>query len=307
MNLTGMILGRLLGTVPVLLGVVMVVFFTIRMAPGDPAEMMVGFYGDEAKVEEVRAQMGLDRPLLEQFGLFLWNGVRGDLGVSLRSNQPVIAELGRAFVPTLQLATASMLLAILLGVPIGIASALRPGTIVDHVAMGLAVVGIAVPVFWTGMLLMLVVGYYLNWLPPAGYGGWRYLILPAVALSGNALAFTARLVRTELLDAMGQDYIRTAKAKGLSENKVTYKHAFRNAIVVIVATIGGLLPGLISGAGTVEFVMRWPGITPLFISSIFAQDVYVVMALLTVLTLFLMLGNLLSDLALAMVDPRIRY
>src|SRR5690606_7375229 len=151
----------------------------------------------------------------------------------------------------------------------------------------------------------------------SGYGSmtaWQqfldrvwHLIAPLLVVALSSLATTSRIMRGEMLEVMGQDYIRTAKAKGLSENKVTYKHAFRNAIVVIVATIGGLLPGLISGAGTVEFVMRWPGITPLFISSIFAQDVYVVMALLTVLTLFLMLGNLLSDLGLALVDPRIRY
>ena len=306
MSLGSMILGRLLGTVPVLLGVVTVVFFTIRMAPGDPAEMMVGFYGDEAKVAEVRAQMGLDRPMLEQFWRFLSGAVRGDLGLSLRSNQPVAAELARAFVPTLQLASASMLIAILVGVPLGVASALRPGSIVDHVAMGFAVVGIAVPVFWTGMLLMLVVGYYLNLLPPAGYGNWRYLVLPAVALSGNALAFTARLVRTELLDALGQDYIRTAKAKGIREVVLVTKHALRNAALPAVTAIGIRFGELLGGAVLVETVFAWPGLGSLLSNAIVARDYTLIQGSALLIALGFVLINLMVDLLYTVINPTLQ-
>lgn len=306
MSLGSMILGRLLGTVPVLLGVVTVVFFTIRMAPGDPAEMMVGFYGDEAKVAEVRAQMGLDRPMLEQFWRFLSGAVRGDLGLSLRSNQPVAAELARAFVPTLQLASASMLIAILVGVPLGVASALRPGSIVDHVAMGFAVVGIAVPVFWTGMLLMLVVGYYLNLLPPAGYGNWRYLVLPAVALSGNALAFTARLVRTELLDALGQDYIRTAKAKGIREVVLVTKHALRNAALPAVTAIGIRFGELLGGAVLVETVFAWPGLGSLLYNAIVARDYTLIQGSALLIALGFVLINLMVDLLYTVINPTLQ-
>ncbi len=319
---------RLLNLIPTFLLATFLAWFVIEIAPGDFASQFAFDQVDPGKAERIREVMGLNQPWPVRYLYWLRNLVTNfDLGTSMVSKGDVTTLIVPRMVNSFWLLLPATALTFIIAIPIGVYSAIRKYSIGDRILTVFSLIGLAIPNFFIALLVLAFAvwfyqtnGWFLiptGGMTSSGYGGmtaWQqfldrvwHLIAPLLVVALSSLATTSRIMRGEMLEVMSQDYIRTAKAKGLSENKVTYKHAFRNAIVVIVATIGGLLPGLISGAGTVEFVMRWPGITPLFISSIFAQDVYVVMALLTVLTLFLMLGNLLSDLALAMIDPRIRY
>ncbi len=319
---------RLLNLIPTFLLATFLAWFVIEIAPGDFATQFAFDQVDPGKAERIREVMGLNQPWPVRYLYWLRNLVTNfDLGTSMVSKGDVTTLIVPRMVNSFWLLLPATVLTFIIAIPIGVYSAIRKYSIGDRILTVFSLIGLAIPNFFIALLVLaFAVWFYQSngWfliptggMTSSGYGSmtaWQqfldrawHLIAPLLVVALSSLATTSRIMRGEMLEVMGQDYIRTAKAKGLAENKVTYKHAFRNAIVVIVATIGGLLPGLISGAGTVEFVMRWPGITPLFISSIFAQDVYVVMALLTVLTLFLMLGNLLSDLALAMIDPRIRY
>jgi len=319
---------RIINLIPTFLLATFLAWFVIEIAPGDFATQFSFDQVDLTKAERIREVLGLNQPWPIRYLYWLRNLVFDlDLGTSMVSKGDVTDLIVPRMINSLWLLLPATVLTFLIAVPIGVYSAIRKYSIGDRILTVFSLIGLAIPNFF---LALLVLGFAVFWYQSNGWfliptggmtssnfsqlGSWQqfldfswHLIAPLLVVTLSSLAFTSRIMRGEMLEVLGQDYIRTAKAKGLSENKVTYKHAFRNAIVVIVATIGGILPGLISGAGTVEFVLRWPGITPLFISSIFAQDVYVIMALLTVLTLFLMLGNLLSDLALAMVDPRIRY
>lgn len=319
---------RIINLIPTFLLATFLAWFVIEIAPGDFATQFSFDQVDLTKAERIREVLGLNQPWPIRYLYWLRNLVFDlDLGTSMVSKGDVTDLIVPRMINSLWLLLSATVLTFLIAVPIGVYSAIRKYSIGDRILTVFSLIGLAIPNFF---LALLVLGFAVFWYQSNGWfliptggmtssnfsqlGSWQqfldfswHLIAPLLVVTLSSLAFTSRIMRGEMLEVLGQDYIRTAKAKGLSENKVTYKHAFRNAIVVIVATIGGILPGLISGAGTVEFVLRWPGITPLFISSIFAQDVYVIMALLTVLTLFLMLGNLLSDLALAMVDPRIRY
>ena len=250
-----------------------------------------------------------------------------DFGTSMLSKGDVSTLIAPRILNSLVLLLPATILTFVIAIPIGVYSALHKYSPADRALTVFSLLGLAVPNFF---LALIGVALAVQWFQSTGWfllptGGMTslhfddlgplaraadvawHLILPVAVTALSGLAFTSRIMRGEMLEVLAQDYIRTARAKGLAERVVTYKHAFRNAILVIVATIGGVLPGLIGGAGTVEFVLRWPGITPLFINATFAQDVYVVMALLTIVTVFLMIGNLLSDLALAFIDPRIRY
>jgi len=322
------IVRRVLNLIPTFLLATFLAWFVIEIAPGDFASQFAFDQVDPNKAQRIREVLGLNQPWPIRYLYWLRNLVTNfDLGTSMVSKGDVTTLIYPRMVNSFWLLLPATVLTFLIAIPIGVYSAVRKYSIGDRVLTVFSLIGLAVPNFFLALLVLAFAVYFYQsngWflIPTGGMTssnhsqlslwqqlldrGW-HLIAPLLVVTLSSLATTSRIMRGEMLEVMGQDYIRTAKAKGLSENVVTYKHAFRNAVVVIIATIGGLLPGLISGAGTVEFVMRWPGITPLFISSIFAQDVYVVMALLTVLTLFLMIGNLLSDLALALVDPRIRY
>jgi len=322
------IVRRIVNLIPTFLLATFLAWFIIDLAPGDFATQFAFDQVDPGKAARIRQVMALDQPWPVRYGYWLRNVVVDlDFGTSMVSKSDVTKLIVPRMLNSMWLLLPATLLTFAIAIPIGVFSALRKYSIGDRILTVFSLVGLAVPNFFLGLL---VLGAAVLWFQKTGYFlvptggmtssnysqlstwakaldfGW-HLIAPLLVVTLSGLAFTSRIMRGEMLEVLGQDYVRTARAKGLSERTVTYKHAFRNAIVVIVATIGGVLPGLISGAGTVEFVLRWPGITPLYISSIFAQDVYVIMALLTVLTVFLMLGNLLSDLALALIDPRIRY
>lgn len=298
---------RLLIAIPAILGVVVVVFAMVRLAPGDPALLLAGEFADEATIERVRVRFGLDRPVHEQFGLFVANLATGDLGRSTRTNRPVVEDLATFFPNTLELAVAAILIAALIGISAGVLSAVYRNTWIDGVTTFLALVGVSMPVFWFGLLAILFFSVRLEWFPVSGRGSLMHLVLPAITLGVSSTAIIARMTRSAMLEVLSQDYVRTARAKGVLKRGVIGKHALRNALVPVV-TIGGLEFGrLLGGAVLTETVFTWPGIGRLLVDSILARDYPVVQgAVLLIATAFIIV-NLLVDMIYGLIDPRIRY
>jgi peptide/nickel transport system permease protein len=318
---------RILNLIPTLLLATFLAWWIIDLAPGDYASQFALDIRDPNKEARLREQMGLDQPWFIRYFYWLGNAVQGDLGQSLRSKNDVTPLIKPLMVNSLILALPATILAYLIAVPLGIYSALNKYSVGDRILTVISLLGVAIPLFFMALIVvaLLVQFFQTNkWflLPVGGMTSDNYstlspvgklldiawhLVAPLFVVTLASLAGISRFMRGEMLEVIGQDYIRTARAKGLAPRIVTYKHAFRNAIIVIVATIGGILPGLVSGAGTIEYVFRWPGLTPFFIAATGGQDVYVTMAILTILTLLLVVGNLISDIALSFIDPRIRY
>ncbi|GAA5338087.1 ABC transporter permease [Thermus scotoductus] len=300
-------LRRLLIAIPTLFGVVLLVFLMVRLAPGDPAVLLAGEFATPETLEAIRARYGLDRPLPEQFLIYLEALLRGDLGESARSRRPVLEELQTYFPNTVELASAAILVALLTGIPLGILAALRPGSGLDLGVMILALIGVSMPVFWFGLLAILIFSVELGWFPVAGKGTLAHLVLPAITLGVNATALLARMTRGALLEVLSQDYIRTARAKGLAERVVIFKHALRNALIPVVTVAGLEFGSLLAGAVITETIFAWPGLGQLLVGSILARDYPVVQgAVLLVATTFILV-NLLVDLLYAWIDPRVRY
>jgi len=287
--------------------VVLLVFLMVRLAPGDPAVLLAGEFATPETLEAIRARYGLDRPLPEQFLIYLEALLRGDLGESARSRRPVLEELQTYFPNTVELASAAILVALLTGIPLGILAALRPGSGLDLGVMILALIGVSMPVFWFGLLAILIFSVELGWFPVAGKGTLAPLVLPAITLGVNATALLARMTRGALLEVLSQDYIRTARAKGLAERVVIFKHALRNALIPVVTVAGLEFGSLLAGAVITETIFAWPGLGQLLVGSILARDYPVVQgAVLLVATTFILV-NLLVDLLYAWIDPRVRY
>jgi peptide/nickel transport system permease protein/oligopeptide transport system permease protein len=305
--MTAYLLRRVLIALPTLLGVVLLVFLMVRLAPGDPAVLLAGEFATPETLEAIRARYGLDRSLPEQFFIYMGALLRGDLGESARSRRPVLEELKTYFPNTLELALAAILVAVLTGIPLGILAALRPGSGLDLSVMVLALLGVSMPVFWFGLLAILIFSVGLGWFPVAGKGTLAHLVLPAITLGINATALLARMTRGTLLEVLSQDYIRTARAKGLSERVVIFKHALRNALIPVITVVGLEFGTLLSGAVITETIFAWPGLGQLLVGSILARDYPVVQgAVLLVATSFVLI-NLLVDLLYAAIDPRVRY
>src|SRR6267142_696991 len=296
---------RLVHTALVALGVVTLVFVALRLS-GDPASTMLP--GD-ASVDELRAlrhTLGLDQPLTTQYVSFLWSAVRGDFGESFRHQQPAFGLVLERLPATLELAFAALLLAVVVALPLGILAAVYRGRVADVLAMSFAVVGQATPYFWMGIMLILVVSVELGWLPTSGRGGWQHLILPAVTLGTHFAASLARLTRTSMLEVLGQNFVTTARAKGLAEGSVMLRHALKNAAVPVVTLIGLQFGTLLGGAVVTETIFAWPGVGRLAVQSIFVRDYPVVQAGVLVLALSFVALNLLVDLLYGALDPRIR-
>ncbi|GAA5335640.1 MULTISPECIES: nickel ABC transporter permease [Thermus] len=300
-------LRRLLVAIPTLFGVVLLVFLMVRLAPGDPAVLLAGEFATPETLEAIRTRYGLDRPLVEQFALYLGALLRGDLGESARSRRPVLEELKTYFPNTVELASAAILVALLTGIPLGILAALRPGSGLDLLVMVLALLGVSMPVFWFGLLAILIFSVELGWFPVAGKGTLAHLVLPAVTLGVNATALLARMTRGTLLEVLSQDYIRTARAKGLAERVVIFKHALRNALIPVVTVAGLEFGSLLAGAVITETIFAWPGLGQLLVGSILARDYPVVQGAVLLVAVTFILVNLLVDLAYAWIDPRVRY
>ncbi|MDQ7843462.1 MAG: ABC transporter permease [Armatimonadota bacterium] len=303
----GYVARRLLLLPPVLLGVLTVVFVLMRAVPGDPARLIAGPEATQVELEAVRREWGLDAPLPVQYLQYLSRVARGDLGESIRSRRPVTVELAARFPNTLQLALASLLIMTVLGVSVGIVAATHQNTFLDYASMTVALVGISMPVFWLGLMLMLLFSLYLGWLPATGKDGLAHVILPAITLGTALTAVVARITRASMLEVLRQDYIRTARAKGLSERLVVWAHALRNALIPTVTVVGLNFGGLLSGAVLTETVFAWPGIGRLIVDAIEMRDYAIVQGGVLLVALTYSLVNLIVDVAYAFIDPRIRY
>lgn len=297
---------RLLMIVPVMFGVTLLVFLMMHITPADPALLMLGERATQAELDSLRKQMGLDKPLMVQYGTFVGKALQGDLGRSIRSNRPVSAELLDRLPHTIRLAMAAMVLASLVGVVVGVLSATRPHSAVDNLSTSTALLGVAMPNFWMGLMLQIIFAVMLGWLPVTGNEGWKAMILPAVTLGTGSTAIILRMTRSAMLEVVGMDYIRTARSKGLAERIVIYRHALRNALVPVVTVIGIVFGGLLGGAVITESVFSWPGIGGFMIASIRAKDFPVVQGAVLMLAVMAAMVNLIVDLVYALIDPRIR-
>jgi ABC-type dipeptide/oligopeptide/nickel transport system permease component len=306
--MTRWIFRRLLALVPVLLGVTFLSFMLLYVVPGDPVQAVAGERYDEAVLAELRAELHLDDPLLLRYGRFLGGLLHGDLGVSYVTREPVRDAIAETFPRTLRLALAAMAIAILLGVGLGTAAAARPGSWIDRGAMLMASAGISVPVFWLGMVLILVFSMKLHWLPPSGFGDGdlRHILLPAFTLGAASAALIARMTRASLLEVLGQDYIRTARAKGLHPLRVLFVHGLRNALLPVVTVVGNDFGSYLSGSVLTERIFAWPGLGRYTLEAVAKRDLPAIQGSILVMALVFVLVNLLVDLSYAWIDPRTR-
>jgi peptide/nickel transport system permease protein len=306
---------RVLATIPVMAVVALFVFSLLYIAPGDPAAVIAGDQATPADIERIRASLGLDRPYLVRFGAWVWDIMRGDLGTSIFTNLPVSTMIAQRIEPTLSLMLVTLILAVSIAVPMGVVAASKQGTVIDRAVMGFAVLGFSVPVFVVGYVLAYVFALELDWLPVQGYtpfsrgfGPWiENLILPAIALGTVYIALIARITRATMLEVLGQDYIRTAKAKGVGQRDILFLHALKNAAVPIVTVIGIGIALLIGGAVVTESVFAIPGLGRLTVDAILRRDYPVIQGVVLLFSFVYVLVNLVIDLLYTLFDPRIRY
>jgi ABC-type dipeptide/oligopeptide/nickel transport system permease component len=291
----------------VLLGVATLVFALIHLIPGDPVRTMLGESATEASVIELRGRLGLDRPLYLQYGLYLKDLARGNLGTSLRTNEPVASAIAARMPATFELAAASMLVAIVIAIPLGIVAAAGAGTLVDHVATTLALVGISMPNVWLGPLLAIIFAVELGWLPVSGRGTLAQLVLPALTLGAPLAAVLARMTRASVIDELRELYVTAARARGVSRARAVVRHAFRNSLIPIVTVLGLQVGGVLTGAVITETIFAWPGVGRLLIQSIGFRDYPLVQGCILLIAVTYVSVNLLTDLAYGLLDPRIRY
>ncbi len=301
------ILRRLLLAIPTLFGVLVIVFLLLYVAPGDPVQEMVGERADPETVARLRAELRLDDPLHKQFIHYAGGVVQGDLGKSYITRRPIRQDIAERFPKTLQLAGAAMLLASIVGITIGILSARVPGGWFDRISLGVAYLGISFPVYWVGLILILVFAVMLRWLPPSGYGGIEYLILPALALGSRSIAFLARVTRSAMLDVLGSDFVRTARAKGQREGLVITRHALRNAMIPIITVLGLDFGYYLTGSILTETIFSWPGLGRYVVNAIARRDLPAIQGSVLFLSVVFVLVNLITDLAYAKADPRVAY
>ena len=332
--MTSFIIRRLFSLLPVLVGISIVVFLLLRLTPGDPAEVMLGERATPEKVAALRKQLGLDRPLYVQYVEFVGRLAHGDLGKSIISDDPVVDELGSRFPATAELVFFAMCWGLLLGIPTGVIAALKRNTFIDVASMVVALLGVSMPIFWLGLMLIYLFAVYLRWLPPSGqidltipfqrttnfylidaiiHGNWpaaisvlRHLILPSLVLSTVTVPILARLTRSAMLEVLNQDYIRTARAKGLRERLVIVRHALRNALLPVVTVVGLQIGGLLGGAILTETIFSWPGMGLWIYQAILNRDYPIVQAGVLVAAVIFVLSNLLVDISYGILDPRIQ-
>lgn len=300
------ILRRLIMLIPVLLGVSLIVFSILSLTPGDPVEMRLGDNYTQESYEAMTKELGLDQPFPVRYVKYAGGVLRGDFGLSYTTGRPVFDEIQARLPNTVILAAFSMFFAILIGIPLGVISATRQYSFLDTSSMFFALIGVSMPNFWLGLMLILIFAAKLGWFPSANFNGMRSLVLPAVTLGANSLAIITRMTRSSMMETIRQDYIRTARAKGAKESAVIIKHALRNAMIPVVTTIGLQFGFSIGGAVLVETVFSWPGIGRLLVESIKFKDLPIVMAIVLVMATLFTLINLCIDILYAFLDPRIR-
>jgi peptide/nickel transport system permease protein len=333
--MTSYIIRRLLSLIPTLFGVSIIVFLFLRMIPGDPALALAGEHATEANVERIREEFGLNKPLYEQYLTYVGKVLRGDLGRSILSRRPIADEVRVRFPATLELSMCALIVALVIGLPAGIISATKRNSPIDNIAMVGSLLGISMPIFWLGLMLNWFFAVRLGWLPSvtrldasidiqritnliivdsiltgnaeALLNGIKHLILPAIALGTIPMAIIARMTRSAMLEVLEQDYVRTARAKGLAERVVTLRHALKNALLPIITILGLQVGVLLSGAVLTETIFAWPGIGRWLYLSILSRDYPIVQGMALFITVLFLVVNLLVDLSYALVDPRIRY
>lgn len=298
---------RLLLTIPVVWLLVTLVFALVHLVPGDPVVQMLGEGASVTEVERLRGELGLDRPLLEQYGAFMIDLLSGDLGVSFRNQEPVLVSILDRYPATIGLALASLAFSLVIAVPLGTLAALDKDGFRDHMIGILTLLGVSLPNFVIGPLFILFLAIGLGWFPVSGSGTPLHLVLPAVTLGSAIAAITTRMVRSSILEEAGQDYVRTARAKGLSELRVILHHAFRNGMIPILTIVGLQFGTLLAGAIVTEMIFSWPGLGRLMVQAIYARDYPLVQGCILSVSLTYVLVNLLTDLLYVVADPRIRY
>ena len=292
--------------IPAILGVSIILFSIMHMIPGDPIVLIVGERVDPSRIEELREAWGLNKPIYIQYFYWLSHFIQGDFGTSIIHRQPVSDLIFSRLPFTIELTLTSLIIAYIIGIPIGVVAALKRGSWIDYLAMGFAIFFYSMPGFWLGLMLMLLFGLYLKWLPLSGYGGPESLILPALTLALPSIAMIARLIRSEMLEVLTEDYVRTAWAKGLPSRTVIFRHAFKNALIPVIVMFFLQLPWLIGGAVVIETVFAWPGMGRLLYKSIVRQDYPVVQAIILIIAILTVISNILGDIVSAILDPRIR-
>lgn len=298
---------RLVGTIPVLLGITVLVFLILYLMPGSPAQTLL--FGKNATPEQVKQlnhQLGLDRPLVVQYVSYLGDVVRGDFGTSYATQREVGSEIRSQFPSTLLLAAAGMAVALMIGIPAGILAAVKRGSWIDSFATGFSVLGVAIPNFWLAILLMLLFSVELNWFPVLGQGSFRAIVLPAISLGWGFASIITRLVRANMIEVLHQPYVTTARAKGLRETSIVFRHALRNAFIPVLTIIGLQIANLLSGAVVIESIFARQGIGALAVRGIQSKDVPLVQGVVIVVAIIYVIVNLLVDLGYALLDPRVR-
>jgi peptide/nickel transport system permease protein/oligopeptide transport system permease protein len=298
---------RLVASLVAVFGVATIVFLMVRVLPGDPARVIAGLLASETEVERLRVQLGFDRPLWAQYAIFVGSLARGDLGVSARTSEPVLKEVRDRLPATVKLALLSSAIATLLGILAGVMAATRPYSAFDYSLSMVTLFGVSMPVYWLGLMLIIVFAIQLNWLPAAGSDQPGSIVLPALTLAAFSVAIVARMTRASMLEVLGQDYVRTARAKGISERRTIALHALRNALIPIVTAVGLQFGTLLGGAVLTESVFGWPGMGLLLVDSIFSRDYPMVQGIVLTFAALFILTNLLVDLLYAWIDPRIHY
>jgi peptide/nickel transport system permease protein len=297
---------RFLALIPVIIGVTFIVFFILKMAPGDPVKIILGDQATPEQIAKMRSQMGLDQPLLVQYGKYMLNLFRGDLGISYSTRSPVSEEVWARFPHTLRLSLVATIVSIALAIPLGIVAAVKQNTAIDNISMIVALIGVSMPIFWLALLMILLFSLQLGWFPVSGATSWKSYVLPAFALGFMNMASTARTTRSSMLETIRQDYIRTARSKGVPEKTVIRKHAFRNALIPTITVCGLQVGSLLGGSVLTETVFSWPGIGRLMVQAISARDIPMVLGCTVVFTICFSIVNLVVDLLYGFVDPRIR-
>ena len=301
------IIRRLIAMIPVVIGITFLVFMIMQLAPGDPVRMILGDSAEPEAIEAMREEMGLNDPVLVQYGRYMVNLLHGDMGTSYTNQRPVAHEVFSRVPATFELALGSAVVSILIAIPLGVVAAVKQNTLFDNLSMVLSLVGISMPAFWLALMLMLVFSLRLGWFPVQGNSdGWRSFVLPSIAIGFMNMAAIARTTRSSMLETIRQDYIRTARSKGISEGEVIMHHAFGNALIPTITVVGVQLGGLLGGAVLTETVFAWPGLGRLMVQAVNGRDVPVVMGCIVILSIGFSIVNLIVDLAYGFIDPRVR-
>lgn len=301
------IIKKLLLMIPALLGLTIIVFLILHLSPGSPVDLIAGPNASPEVRENIEKKLGLDQSLHAQYFTFINNILTGDLGTSILQNRPVAEIISERIRITFELGIYALIFSFVISIPIGVIAAIKRNTMADYVSMTGALIGLSLPTFLFGLLLLYIFGYKLGWLPLSGYGTYQHLILPTLTVGLTDAAITARMVRSSMLEQIRQDYIRTAKSKGIREEKILFKHALKNAMIPIITLFGMRLGLIFGGSVIIETVFSIPGIGKLMVDSIFSRDYPVVQGSMLVLATLVLIGNLISDILYAAVDPRIKY